>query len=188
MTHDLAIRSGRFVRRFAGARKGIATLEFALILPVMLTLYLGAVEVTDGLSVSRRVSHATSAISDLVAQDTDIANTAEMTDIFDAASAILSPFSQTPLKVTVTAITMDSDKKATVAWGQTLHGATCPTKGSTVTVPDEFKSANGFLIRVQAEYAYKPTIGYVLPSTINISNGLYQAPRSGKAITGPSCG
>jgi Flp pilus assembly protein TadG len=176
------------ILRFPRAKSGVAALEFALILPLMLSIYLGSVEVTDGLSVKRKLSHAASAISDLVAQDTAIANTAEMQDIFDAGTAILSPFSATSMKMTVTAITMDATKKATVSWAQTLNGATCPAKGSAVTVPADLQSANGFLILVRAEYPYKPTIGYVLSGTIDIKDQLYQAPRSGKAIPGPSCG
>lgn len=178
----------RLARRFAGARGGIAALEFALILPVMLTIYLGSSEVSDGLAAKRKLSHVASAISDLVAQDTVISNTAEINDIFAAAAAIMSPFSEASLKVTVTAITMDANKKGTVAWGQTLNGATCPTKGSSVAVPATFQAANGFLVLVQAQYAYKPTIGYVLPQTIQLTDQIYQAPRSGKAIPGPSCG
>lgn len=184
----LSARPLASVRRFARAKSGMAALEFALILPVMLVLYVGGVEVTDGLSAKRKVSHAASAISDLVAQDTAVANTAEMQDIFEAGSAILTPFSDAPLKVTVTAITMDANKKATVSWAQTLHGATCPAKGSAVDVPAALQAANGFLVLVKAEYAYTPMIGYVLPKSITIHDQLYQAPRSGKAITGPSCG
>jgi Flp pilus assembly protein TadG len=166
-----------FARRLASATSGVAALEFALILPVMLVLYVGGVEVTDGLAAKRKVSHAASAISDLVAQDTAIANTAEMQDIFEAGSAILTPFSDTPLKVAVIAIAMDANKKATVSWAQTLHGATCPAKGSVVTVPTALQVANGFLVLVKA----------VLPKSITIHDQLYQAPRSGKAIAGPTC-
>ncbi|MBB3932653.1 Flp pilus assembly protein TadG [Kaistia hirudinis] len=176
------------LRSFRADSSGIAALEFALILPVMLVLYLGGIEVTDGLMLKRKVSHTASAIADLVAQDTAIASTAEMQDIFNAGTTILSPYTTSKLKVSVVAISMDASKKATVSWSQTFNGGSCAAKGSVVTVPADLQSANGFLVRVTTEYAYTPDFGYVLTGTIPLKERFYQAPRSGKAITGPSCG
>lgn len=176
------------IRRFHRNNSGIAALEFALVLPVMLVLYLGGIEVTDGLVLKRKVSHTASAIADLVAQDTAIASTAEMQDIFNAGTAILSPYTTSKLKVSVVAITMDASKKATVSWSQAFNGGSCAAKGSSVSVPADLQSANGFLIRVTTDYAYTPDFGYVLTGTIPLTERFYQAPRSGKAITGPSCG
>lgn len=176
------------LRRFHRANSGVAALEFALILPVMLVLYLGGIEVTDGLVLKRKVSHTASAIGDLVAQDTAIANAAEMQDIFSAGAAILAPYATSRLKVSVVAITMDSSKKATVSWSQAFNGGSCAPKGSSVSVPANLQSANGFLVRVTTEYPYTPDFGYVLTGTITLKEQFYQTPRSGKAITGPSCG
>lgn len=176
------------IKAFRRARSGVAALEFALILPVMLTLYIGGVEVTDGLIAKRKVSHAASAIADLVAQDTQIADSAEMADIFAAGSAIMAPFSATSLKVAVIGIAVDADKKATVSWSQVLNGATCAKKGTSVTVPVGLATAGSFLVLVKAEYPYTPELGYVLSGTIDLKEGFYQQSRSGKAITGPSCG
>lgn len=177
-----------FLRRFRRDRSGLAALEFALILPAMLVLYIGGVELTDGISIKRKLGHVASAMSDLVAQDTAIADTTEMNDIFKAGQAIMAPYSTSLLKAQVVAITVDADKKATVSWAQALNGADCLTKGSAITVPTDLLSASSFMILVKTAYAFTPSMGYGLTGTYDMHDTLYQLPRTGKAITGPSCG
>lgn len=52
------------VPRFVAAlrdRRGVAMVEFALILPVMLVLYLGGAQLQDGIACNRKVTIATRA-------------------------------------------------------------------------------------------------------------------------------
>src|SRR5882724_11374270 len=55
------------VRR-ARSESGIAAVEFSLILPVLVLLWIGGVEVTEALSVDRRINNLSSSIGDLVAR------------------------------------------------------------------------------------------------------------------------
>src|SRR5688572_9758585 len=57
------------IRRFVRDRRGVSVLEFALILPVMLTLFLGGTEVTQGITIKRKTTIVTRSLADLVAQD-----------------------------------------------------------------------------------------------------------------------
>ena len=41
-------------RRFARDRRGVSAVEFALLAPVMIGLYLGCVEISDGVAVTAR--------------------------------------------------------------------------------------------------------------------------------------
>ena len=73
----------RSLRRFAGDRRGASAVEFALIAPFMILLYLGAVEIILALSIDRKITSAASALADLVAQD-DVITDGEMADIMTA--------------------------------------------------------------------------------------------------------
>ncbi len=64
----------RHGRRFAGDRKGVSAVEFALILPLMLALYFGGIELGDALTIKRKVTRVTSSLSDLVTQSTTISD------------------------------------------------------------------------------------------------------------------
>src|SRR5271169_6520994 len=87
----------RAVRRFGRDRRGVSAVEFAFIAPVMIGLYLGCAEISDGVSADRKVSLTAAALANLTAQATTIA-TADMGNILDASSAIIAPYSAANLK------------------------------------------------------------------------------------------
>lgn len=181
------LRAEPLLGRFLEARSGLAALEFALILPAMLVLYVGGVEVNDAVSVKRKLNHSSSAIADLAGQSSATLTSANVDDIVKAGNAILEPYDTTLLKTAVVGVAIDADKKATVAWAKAYNGAACPAKGSAVTVPANLATANGFLVMVDASYAFTPKIGYVLTGTFDLSDRIFQQPRIGKAVSGPSC-
>ena len=173
--------------RFLRSTSGLAALEFALILPMMLTLYVGGVEVNDAVSIKRKLNHATAAMADLAAQSSQTLTAASVADIFTAGQSVLEPYETSLMKATVVGVTMDANKKATVAWARSYNGAACPAKGGAAAVPANLAVANGFLVMVNASYAFTPKIGYVLTGTFNMNDSILQQPRLGKAITGPTC-
>ena len=65
-------RARQIWRRLAGDQRAVSAVEFALILPIMLLLLFGGVELGDALTIDRKVTHVTSTISDLVAQSKTI--------------------------------------------------------------------------------------------------------------------
>jgi Flp pilus assembly protein TadG len=79
------------IRRFRSDKRGVSAVEFALILPVMLLLYAGTVEISEALSVDRKVNQLSATVGDLVAQRMTM-NTTEINNIFDAATAIMEPY------------------------------------------------------------------------------------------------
>jgi Flp pilus assembly protein TadG len=165
----------RLARRFRGNARGVAAVEFALVLPLMITLYLGGAEVSQAITASRKVTLVSRTVADLASQVSSISN-AEMTNILDASSAIISPFSSGDLKVTVTCVTIDAAGKATVAWSDTLNG-TAHGVGSSVTLPAALDVPSTSLIWSEAEYDYTPTIGYVITGTLPLKDEMYMRPR-----------
>ncbi len=104
----------RLVRRMKQNEKGVAALEFALVAPFMIALYMGSVELHHALSADRRVTDLAGATADLVAQSSDISG--QMDNIFDAASTYLKPYGVANLRITVTSICHDREDKGRVDW------------------------------------------------------------------------
>ncbi|WP_447411811.1 TadE/TadG family type IV pilus assembly protein, partial [Clostridium perfringens] len=50
-------------------RRGTVLVEFAVMLPVMLVLWMGSLQIEDGIACNRKVTIATRAVADLVAQN-----------------------------------------------------------------------------------------------------------------------
>jgi Flp pilus assembly protein TadG len=169
------------IRRFGADRRGVSAVEFAMIAPLMITLYLGGVEVTQGVSVSRKTTLIARTVADLVAQDTNVSN-ADMNDILAASFAVASPYPTNNLKVTVSSVTIDASGRATIAWSDTLNG-TARTVGSAVTLNSALAVPNSSLIWGEVSYNYKPMFGWVLTGTFNLGDTIYMRPRNSNFIT-----
>ena len=163
-----------------GDERGVSAVEFAMLLPLMLTLYLGAVEVSQGIGADRKVTVTTRTICDLVSQVASIGN-ADMTNALNAASAVMAPFPVSNLKVTVSSVKIDAAGKATIDWSDTLNG-TARAKGSTVTLPTALNIANSYLIWSEVQYTYKPVIGYVVSGTLTLKDQIYMRPRLSDSV------
>ena len=172
---------------FARDARGAAAVEFALVTPVMLLMFFGTVELSTGVAVDRKVTLVSRALSDLVAQSVDVSDS-DMTNVFNAASAILTPYSGTPLTAEVTAVTIDGNGNATVAWSNSWTMANGMSSGyavgTTVTsqIPAGLIVNNTELIWSQVSYAYTPTIGYVVKSTISLSDQFFSRPRQSTTV------
>ena len=177
----------RAFRRFGRDRRGVSAVEFAFIAPLMIGLYLGCVEVSDGVAADRKVSLVAGALANLTAQvNPATISTADMTNILDASSAIIAPYAAGNLKMTVSCLKIDSTGMAKVQWSATRNG-TARAIGSVYS----FSSSNSALARPtswlilgEVSYAYTPIVGYTISGTLRLSDMMFMSPR----ITAPTYG
>jgi Flp pilus assembly protein TadG len=161
-------------------QKGVSAVEFAMMLPLMVTLYLGAVEVSQAVAIHRKVTLTARTVADLASQVTSI-NNADMTNMLTAASAVVAPFPSGELKVTVSAVTIDANGIARVAWSDTLNG-TARAVNSTVSLPSAVNIPNSQLIWSEVRYNYLPTVGYVVTGALNLFDQIYMRPRLSESV------
>ena len=178
----LAVRN--LLTRFGMAREGAAAVEFALILPFMLTLYVGSIELSDLISVDSRVTVIAGTIGDLVARTDGSLSQSTLTDYFNAAEEIMTPYSVTGLKQLVTCVKVSSTGVATVEWSRGTSGTTAKTTGSTLSLPTAITniSKNSYVIVSETSYAYKPLLGMVIQTAVNLYRQNFHLPRFGKKI------
>ena len=174
----MTLRLPRLATRFAGDRRGVSAVEFALLAPIMVALYLGLVEISDGIGADRKVSLTASTLANLTAQYTTL-TTSDMGNILNASSAIIAPYSAAKLSLTVSCLNIDANKNVTVKWSVAQNGA---ARSGTLSIPTDLQVANSQLILAEASYAYTPTIGYTISGTLNLSDRMYMGPR----ITAPT--
>jgi Flp pilus assembly protein TadG len=161
-------------------QKGMGAVEFAMVLPVMLTLYLGAVETSQGVAIQRKVTLTARTVADLASRVTSI-NNAEMTNMLTATSAVIAPFAAGELKVTISAVSIDANGIAKVAWSDSLNG-TKRAINSTVSLPAALNVANSQLIWSEVNYNYVPSIGYVVTGALNLFDQIYMRPRLSETV------
>jgi Flp pilus assembly protein TadG len=166
-------KSSRRGARFVRDERGVSAVEFALVAPIMIGLYFGCVEISDGVSIDRKVSLAAAALANLSSQVTTI-SASDMSNIFDASGAIVAPYDVNKIKMTITCISIDANKNATVKWSATRNGA---AKSGTATLPTALQVASSQIILAEASYDYQPVVGYTISGTITLADKMYMTPR-----------
>jgi Flp pilus assembly protein TadG len=163
------------LRGFARDCRGLSAVEFALIAPVMILLYLGAVDLSLALSIDRKVTSAASALADLVAQD-DVVTDDEMVDILNAGAVILAPFDPVPLQMRISSVMMDSDGDVEVQWSD-ARGRSPYSEGDSVTVPSGVLQPNRSIVMVEVAYQHETLFNELGMARFNLNEAFYLRPR-----------
>jgi Flp pilus assembly protein TadG len=179
------------LRRFARDERGIGAIEFAILFPVLLMLYLGAFELTIGLSVEKRASRSAGSIADFLTQQSSVTKSVLAT-MPSLAGAIFAPYTTTGLTLKITGVAIDSASNATVAWSWAQDGSKPYSTGSAVTVPSDIDQPSTFLVRTELAIPYQ-LISFgsdFLPagsSQITISREYFYRPRTDSSVTCSDC-
>lgn len=176
------------VSRLRNDTRGLAAVEFAMIVPLMLVMFFGTIEISSGVAVDRKITMITQTLSDLTSRYTSVTTT-DTNNFFIIANAMLTPYGTTPLTRTITELYIDpSTGLGRVQWSA---GSNPRTAGNTVTVPAALISrtstnaivANQYLIMAEASYLYTPVVGYVMTKAgVTLSDLTYTRPRQSTCV------
>jgi Flp pilus assembly protein TadG len=194
----LAIKSianvTRAARTFRTRTDGIAAVEFALILPIMAAMMIGSIEMSQAVTVDRRVSMVAAATGDLVARiETDIQDT-EVQDISKIGSWLMRPFDQTKLKVNLSLVTVPcpaagdcstyvvplSDPNMKKRWECKYDSASpnaidcqCPKSAYTMPATGLIKGGDAVIV-ADVEYKYQPMFfDHFMKNATGNTTGIY---------------
>jgi Flp pilus assembly protein TadG len=186
-------------RKFSTDADAVAATEFAIVVPFMLLLLVGGVELGDGLAINVKVSATAHSVADMVTQNTSL-STASMQNILTGATAIIAPYpvSNSQLLVTVSEISSDASGNLTLQWSQSYNGASFgagrPSIGTSanyqpLSVPTSLNGTIGnvnnpnhqndqvsFIVS-EVSYAYTPNLGYTISGTVNLRDSDWVYPR-----------
>src|SRR5580704_13557561 len=112
------------VRKFSTAADAVAATEFAIVVPFMLVLLVGGVELGDGMAINVKVSATAHSVADMVTQNTSLSTTS-MQNILTGATAIIAPYpvNSNQLTVTVSEVSSDANGNLTLQWSQSYNGS-----------------------------------------------------------------
>ncbi len=172
-----AMAPRHLVERLAGDRRGVAAIEFAIIAPLMLTMYFVTMEIAPAIDASKKVGRGASMIADLVTQQQTVA-TVDLDAMMRLGEATILPYNRSNLKVVITAleVTNDPSPQVKVVWSRKMvEGAFSADQaaGTIETLPNDLKVKNSFYIKVETQLAYTPMI--VWTADAKKSTGLLSA-------------
>ena len=184
-------------------REGVAAVEFAMALPILLTLYLGGYLLCDAISCNRKVTITTRELTDMTTRCPAIISSTTSTDpcaavtILAASAQVMVPYSTAATWERISEVQVTSATQAKVIWSQSNAGATVANgqgqpleTGDTVTLPSGMVStgmmpnptatpaiAGAYLVVGEVNNAYVPPIGVGNTSAIALYDRVIMSPR-----------
>jgi Flp pilus assembly protein TadG len=179
------------LRRFRSDVRGVGAVEFALIAPLLLGLYITSFELTIGLSMSKRVTRTASTVADLITRMSGVSKT-DLATMVDVSNAIFTPYTPQDLVMKITGVKVDPSGNSTVAWSWDASGATPYTAGAAVNVPTDMRSPNTFLVRAEVAVNHKLLMFMpgLMPSrlqTITLRREFFYRQRVGTTLSCSDC-
>ncbi|WP_192358287.1 TadE/TadG family type IV pilus assembly protein [Mesorhizobium mediterraneum] len=188
--------------RFCCDRRGVAAVEFAFIVPVLLIMYFMTMEASQAIETSKKVSRIGSMVADLVTQQQTI-TAADLDAIMQIGNSTLQPYNRSTPEIIITAIqvTDEATPKVVVVWSRKMVGGAFSAgaaKNSITTVAPTLEIKGTFLIRVESNLAYQPIITWSADSekrlglssafdSISMRETYYLRPRRSPTIPCSTC-
>jgi Flp pilus assembly protein TadG len=192
--HDFVIRVRPKRPRFLARQNGAILVEAAIVLPILVTMFVGMVEFSQAFTARRKVAAVANTIADLVAQKITV-NDAGLNDIVSVSNALLAPFSPAHLSLTLTSVGVDASGNTAVLWScswSSIAGSSnctapvqgCTATGASFTLPEGIPPQPGSsMIAVGATYTYTPAIGQFLLGDLTFRPAAYFKPRLVPCVT-----
>jgi Flp pilus assembly protein TadG len=165
---------------------GVAAVEFALILPIMLLLFLGSFETTNLVLAFMKLEASAETVADLVAQTrvNTVLQSTDFTNITNAAKQVLTPLptSGSVLKIALASVTYNTGS-AVIDWHTEVNSATpittanIPNNASLANLGNQANGSTDSVIIVTMTYSYSSPFTYMLSSSYTLTESALNRPR-----------
>jgi Flp pilus assembly protein TadG len=194
---DLGVAGpGRRLAALAADRAGVSAIEFAIVVPVLLLLFLGMTDLVPGVMAQSQVDHANESTGDM-AGEYSLMQDSDMVNVLAVAPDVIEPMTSANLYVRITNVYTDGAGHAAVYWscGQgplTPYTANTPVTTTPTNSPMAWflntstpAAANTSYLMSEVQYSYTPVTGYVLTGPIIMRDTSYLLPRSSSYVGFP---
>lgn len=188
----------RLIRFLKGDRRGSASLELALISPVLISLLLGMTEMTRYILINDKSQTVCSTVADLVSQEKPGQLTDSiLTNLLLAASQVMTPYTFGANGVVIVSSvtqtgTASPSNPPKVSWQYSGGGTYADTSrigspGNNANMPVDFTMASGDnVIVTEVFYNYTTLFGSAVLGSQVLYKTAYYMPRLGALSAAPS--
>lgn len=152
-----------WIKQLYKDERGIAALEVALMLPILMVLMLGAIDTGNAIVVNKKTMTASSIVADLLTRNSTV-NDAAITDAWLAAQMAIDPYNRTRLGLDIASIQFQgAQANPVVVWRQTYNmtpNADVIQRATGLGVQGE-----GVMI-VTTRYVYRPVFSSVVTDDV----------------------
>jgi Flp pilus assembly protein TadG len=172
-----ARRVARRLRGLPRDESGNALLEAALVFPILLGLFLGVSEFSEGFTVSRRLDAAAFTAADLVARSQSVTAT-DLDGVKAMVDETVKPFPLATMGLIVTSVVADDTNATTVAWSAALGAGVSPyATGAAISLPAGLTLPKGSIVFAEVKYQFKSTLATLIVGSVPLHAKAYQLPR-----------
>ena len=146
--------------RFLSDQKGASVIEAAFILPVLVTIMFGFIDIGSAISVRQKVINSSQIAGDLIARERTL-TTPEATQAMEAALLAIDPFDRQEFGIAIIGIRFDDtetagepDPQPEEIWRETLGTVDVPA--SAISNAEGLGVFNEGIIIVVSQYRYVP--------------------------------
>jgi Flp pilus assembly protein TadG len=184
--------SKKTLRRYAKGEHGLAAVEFALVLPLVLLLLLGCFEVPRFVLIYQRIARTAHTVSDLTAQADEPITGEQMQDIFKSGKVMMAPYDViADGRIYVSSINNPGGTGVKVTWQTNNFGAVTTlskigTANGTATLPAALTPlSNEEVLVAEVYYNYKPIFTNYIYGGSQLYTVAYTRPRNKNLNTAP---
>jgi hypothetical protein len=170
-------------RRYGRDSRGVASIEMALIFPIMLIVFVGLVDVSNLLSANRRVTLTASTLGDLITQSQGDVKISDLKGFISAASSIMDPFPAESTSLEFYAFSTSGR-----VWSYKSEGGSCGSELTTSPQMADLMTEGNDVIVSRACYQWEPIIGAFLNiKASTVENQIMLRPRQSARIMCVDC-
>jgi Flp pilus assembly protein TadG len=152
------------LNRFRKDVRGVAAIEMAFIMPFLLFLYFGLIDLTAMISFNRKITYSASVVADLVTQNSTTVTASAMNDYFDAVELVMSPTSLDDVRIDIYQYRNISGT-ITNQWKKSSTGGTACAAPNTTGMSDLMTDSNDLIVTVVC-MNYSPYVASFLGKAI----------------------
>ena len=164
--------------QFVKETRALGAVEFALIVPFMLLVWVGTVELAELHLATRKVTVAAQIAADLIAQEKSVTES-QLEDVVAAVNAIMVPYPTISIGYDLVSVEADTDGNLSIGWRFTQGTASTGIGGIPPQAPPLLTENDSVIVAV-ISYQHQPLfdIGIVTEIVdVNISEEAYSRPR-----------
>ncbi len=181
--------------RFLSDRKGMAAVEFAYIVPLLMLMIFGTFELSRALLMHKRFQRTTAMVGDLIAREEQLGTNSAgaksaLDGIMRSAEHVMEPYSTAPLRMGIMQLRAASNdaNKTTIEWSYSYHGKTVQNCPTLKAMPETgMITAGNAAIVIETEYDFEPYLRDIIPGLIDAvtwEDTMVFAPRDGSVDYG----
>jgi Flp pilus assembly protein TadG len=173
---------------FLHADRGIAAIEMALIMPFMLLIYFGMMDVTGLITFNRKVTAAAATMGDLVAAQRTSILLSQIADFYNGAYMIVQPTASTDVRIELYGYRLVGTTPTQMWKTNNGNGTACTGTIDTSNMANLMASGNDLVVS-RTCIIYTPYLATILGNSIigaasfNVAQTVMLRPRSTLTLT-----